>query len=138
MLQPGAPAFLPVLDHVEVHLACPAHPAFHEAEIQARMTPDDSAQEHAAREGMVRLGEVPDMVVGEVADRGTILPAGAAGVLRHRDAELFAALPERLVVMRAVESDVVAVPRCFASVDALRGGGNHAFLVAPKHDHAEP
>ena len=81
-----------------------------------------AAQEHAAREGVVRLGEVPHVVVGEVADRGPIGPARAARVLGHRDAELDAAPPERLVVVRAVERDVVAVPRRPARIDALRGG----------------
>ena len=135
ILEPGAAALLPVLDHVEVHLARPAHPAFHEAEIETRMAAHHSAQENAAREGMIRLGEVSDMVVGEVADRGAILPARAAGMLCHGDAQLFAALPEKLVVVRAVQSDVVAVPRRLPRVDALRRGGNHTLLVAAEHDH---
>src|SRR5207247_2243246 len=55
--------------------------------------------------------------------------------LGHCDAELFAALPERFVVVGAVEGDVVAVPRRLLRVDALRRGGNHTLLIAPKHDH---
>ena len=54
---------------------------------------------------MVRFGEVADVVVGEVADGSAILPAAAARVLGHGHAEIDAALPERLVIIGAVEGD---------------------------------
>ena len=100
------------------------------------MAAHHSSQEDAAREGVVRLGEVADMVVGEVADRGAVGPARAAGVMRDRDAQLLAALPERLVVVRTVERNVVAVPGGFLRVDACCCGGNRPLLVAAKHDGA--
>ena len=76
--KPGAPALLPVFDQVEAHLTGPAHAAFHEAEIEAWVTAHETAEENAAREGVVRFGEVADVVVSEVADRSAILPAPAA------------------------------------------------------------
>ena len=136
ILQPCPAPLLPMLDQVEVQLARPAHAALHEAEIQARVAAHHSSQEDAAREGVVRLGEVADMVVGEVRDRRAVGPARAAGVMRHGDAQLLAALPERLVVVRTVERNIVAVPGGFLRVDACCCGGNRPLLVAAKHDGA--
>ena len=42
------------------------------------MPPHDPAEEDAAREGVVRLGEMTDVVVREIGDRCAILPARAA------------------------------------------------------------
>ena len=68
VLQRGTAAFFPVLDQVGAHLTGPAHTAFHEAEIEARVAAYDAAEENASRERVVGFGEVADVVVGEVAD----------------------------------------------------------------------
>ncbi len=78
ILQPGAPAFLPVFDQVEAHLTGPAHTAFHEAKIKAWITVHETAEENTTRESVVRFSEVADVVVSEVVDRRAILPAPAA------------------------------------------------------------
>src|SRR5262244_761248 len=99
-----------MFNQVEAHLAGPADAAFHEAKIESRVAVHEAAEKNATREGVVRFGEVADVIVGEVSYRRAILPAAAARVLGHGHAELDAALPERVVVIGAVEGDGIAVP----------------------------
>src|SRR5205807_8798536 len=84
-----------------------------------------------------RLCEVSDVVVGKVADRPPIGPARATRVLGDRHAELDTPLPERLIVVRAVERDVVAVPGGPLRIAAFGRRWNRALLVAAEHDRLE-
>src|SRR5438093_10234998 len=67
VLQPGATALLPVFDQVETHLTSPAHAAFHEPEIEPWIASHETTEENAPREGVVRFGEMADMIIDEVA-----------------------------------------------------------------------
>src|SRR5262249_39082363 len=90
-------------------------------EAQLREAPGDSAEEDALGGSVAGRGEVADVVVREVHRRvPEALPAGA-GMEGRRDAELDALLPERIVVVRAVEPDRV-VPEREASAIALTIG----------------
>src|SRR5262249_56393252 len=71
------------------------------------------------------------------SDGGAILPAAAARVLSHGYAELDAPFPKRLVVIRAVEGDGVAVPGRFLPIDSLRRAWDLSLLVSPQHDRFE-
>src|SRR5687767_15894324 len=138
VLQAGAAALLPVFDHVETHLAGPTHAALHETEVEARIAPHQTAEENSPRKRVVRFGEVADVVVGKVGDRGTVLPAAAARMLSHGDAELDAPAPERLVVIGTVERDGVAVPGGFLPVFGFfRRARNRSFLISPQHRSEE-
>src|SRR5262244_3435217 len=137
VLQTRAAALLPVFDQVEAHLARPADTAFHEAEVEAWVAVYESAEENAAGESMVRFGEVTDVVVGEVADRGAVLPAAAARVLGHGHAEFDTPPPERLIVIGAVEGDGIAVPGGLLPVDSFRRAWDRSLLVSPQHDRFE-
>ena len=76
VLQAGRASLFPVFDQVGAQLTGPADAAFHEAEIKARVAPQQTAQVNALREGVIRCGEVADMVVGEIADGAAIRPTG--------------------------------------------------------------
>src|SRR5512138_2413010 len=108
-----------MFDQIETHLTGPADATFHKTEIESRITAHQAAEKHAARERMVRFGEVANVIVGKIVDRRTVHPAAAARVLRDRDTELDAALPDRFVIIGAVESDRVDVPSGFLPVDPL-------------------
>src|SRR5690348_1879717 len=99
-----------MFDQVEAHLAGPAHAAFHEPEVQGRVTVHETAEKNAACERVIGFGKVTDVIVCEVRDRGAIVPAAAPGVLGNRDAELDAALPYGFIIIRAVQRDRVDVP----------------------------
>ena len=126
-----------MFDQVEAHLTGPAHAAFHEPEIEPWVASHETTQENAPREGVVRFGEVADVVVGEVADGGAIRPADAACVLGHGHAEVDAPLPQRLVVIGAVEGDGIAVPGGLLRIDSLRRARDRPLLVSPQHDRFE-
>src|SRR5258706_1471891 len=137
VLQSRAAPFLPVFDQIETHLTGPTDAAFHEAEIETREAVDETTEENPARERMVRFGEVTDVVVSKVADRGAILPATAARMLGHGYAEIDTALPDWIVVIRAVQRDGIDIPSGLPRIAALRRGWNQPFLVAPQHDRSK-
>src|SRR5215471_9873979 len=126
-----------MFNQVETHLAGPADAAFHEAKIESRIAVHQAAEKNTAGKHVVRLGEVADVIVGEVSDGGAILPAAAARVLGHGYAELNAPFPKRLVVIGAVEGDGVAVPGRFLPIDSLRRARDLSLLVSPQHDRFE-
>ena len=117
-----------MFDQIGAQLTGPADAAFHETEIEARVAAHQTSQENPSREGVIRCGEVANMVVGEVADGAAIRPAAAARVLRNGDAEFNAALPEWIVIQRAVEGEGIDVPRGFVRIDAFRCARDRPFL----------
>src|SRR5262252_8168200 len=60
---------------------------------------------------MAALGEMADMVVGEVARVVADAEAATAGVEGRRNAEFTALLPDRVVVVVAVEADLIVEHR---------------------------
>src|SRR5207248_1157843 len=86
VLEAVPPSLFPMLDEIQVKLAGPADATLHEAELEAGVTPHHATQEHATGEGMVRLCEMADVVVSEIADGRSVGPAWAARVLGHRHA----------------------------------------------------
>src|SRR5215472_1937466 len=98
---------LPVLDQIGKELGGPADPAFEKGEIDIRETPRDPAQEQRLGDRMAGGGEMADMVEGEIARRVAQAKAAAAGVKGWRHLELAAFLPDRVVIVVAVEPDLV-------------------------------
>src|SRR5207248_2682129 len=110
-------AALPMFHEVGEQLAAPADAAFEEAEPQIRETPGDAAEEEALGDGMAGGGEVADMVEREVARVVAQAKAAPAGVEGRRNAELAAFLPDHIVVVIAVQPELVikhGVPRDLA------------------------
>jgi len=58
-------------------------------------------------------------------------------VLGHRHAELDAALPQRLIVIGAVESDRITIPGGLLPIDSFRCAWNRPLLVSAQHDRLE-
>ena len=97
----------------------------------------ETAEENAAREGVVRFSEVADVVVSEVVDR-TSDPASAHCLsvgspprrARHNAAK-------RLEVVGAVERDSITIPGGLLPIDSFRCAWNRSLLVSAQHDGLE-
>src|SRR5262249_9708946 len=126
----GRAAFFPVFDQIGAQLTGPADAAFHEAEIEARVAPHQTTEENPPREGVIRCGEVANVVVGKVADGTAVRPAATARVLSHGDTQVNTALPEWIIIEWAVEGDGIDVPRGFLRIDTFRCARNRPFLVS--------
>jgi hypothetical protein len=98
---------LPVLDQVGEELAAPAHAALEEGEVEVGEAPRHAAQEQALGDRMPGRREVADMVEGEVAGRIAQAKAAAAGMEGGRDAQLAALLPDQVVVVLAVDAEIL-------------------------------
>ncbi len=93
-----------MLDQVGEELAAPAHAAFEKCKMQIGEAPRHAAQEQALGDGVAGGGEMADMVEGEVGGRIAQTEAAAAGMEGGRDAEFAAFLPNRVVVVIAVDA----------------------------------
>ena len=106
----GVPvAFLPVLQDVAVQAAGPPDPALQESEVKHWKPMRNPAEKQRFAHSLTGCGEVADMVIHVVGHRAPAAPALAAGVGRRRHAQLQAPLPERIVVVVAVQSQGVDV-----------------------------
>src|SRR5437763_1715985 len=74
---------------------------------------------------MVTLAEHADVVVDIAGDRPAVLPAERAGVEAGRDVELPALLPQRVVVVGAVEAVRVVPQGPLGQVGVLLGDPSH-------------
>src|SRR5207244_13501592 len=100
---------LPVPHEVGEQVARPAHPALEEGEAELREAPGDSAEEEGLGEGVAGIGEVPDVVVGEVVNGLAAVPAHAPRMAGHGHLQVDAGLTERTVAVRALEPERVDV-----------------------------
>ena len=98
---------LPMLDQVAEQLAAPAGPALEKGETQIGEAPGHAAEEQRLGDGVPGRGEMADMVEGEVRRRVALAVAAAAGVEGGRDLQLAAFLPERVVIVVAVDAELV-------------------------------
>src|SRR5207237_4482460 len=96
---------LPMLHQIAEQLRAPADAAFEEGEAQFREAPGDTAEEDALGGGMAGIGEMADMVVGEVGRRIAQRLVAAGAVEGRRDADFAAFLPHRVVVVDAVDAE---------------------------------
>src|SRR5207302_9374198 len=96
-----------MLHQVGEQLAAPADPALEEAEAQIGEAPGHAAEEEPLGDRMAGGGEMADMIEGEVARVVAQAEAAAAGVEGRGDAELAAFLPDHVVVVIAVEAELV-------------------------------
>ena len=96
-----------MLDQIGEQLAAPADPAFEKAEAQIGEAPRHAAEEQGLGDGMAGGGEMADMVEGEVRRRIAQAEAAAAGVEGRRDLQLAAFLPDRVVIVLAVDAELV-------------------------------
>src|SRR5438445_9506744 len=87
-------------------------PPSRKANLSSGEPPRDAAEEDPLGRGVARLGEVADVVEGEVHGRVPERHTARARVERGRDLELDARLPERVVVVQAVgETDRIVPDR---------------------------
>src|SRR5438105_11762683 len=96
-----------MLEQIGEQLTAPADAAFQKAEAQIGEAPGHAAEEQALSDGMPGRREMADMVEGEVRRVVAQTEAAAAGVKGRRDTKLAAPLPHRVVVVIAVEAELV-------------------------------
>ena len=104
VFEAGLPAPLPVLDQIGKELAAPADAALQEPEVHVGEAPRHPAKEQRLGHRVTGRGKVADMVKGEVARGVAQAEAAAAGVKSRRHLQLAAFLPDRVVVVVAVEA----------------------------------
>src|SRR5215469_12758373 len=102
---PAAP--LPMLDQIGEELAAPADSTFEEGEAQIREAPRHPAEKQRLGDGVPGGGEVADVVEGEVAGRIAQTEPAADGMESRRDTEFAAFLPNYVVVVSAVETELI-------------------------------
>ena len=127
---------LPMLDQIGEQLAAPADPAFEKAEAQLREAPGDAAEEQGLGDRMAGGGEMADMVEGEIRRRVALAIAAAAGVKGRGDLQFAAFLPDRVVIMLAVDAELVEADGKAGErrVNPL-GRGQTAGDAAAEHAH---
>src|SRR5438552_2071002 len=96
-----------MLDQIGEELAAPADAAFQKAKAQIGEAPGDAAEEEALGDGVAGGGEMADMVEGKVRRVVAQAKTAPAGVKGRRDAELAAFPPDLVVVVVAVEAELV-------------------------------
>ena len=131
-------ALLEVSDEVGVERRGPRHAALEEPEVEVGEPAGDATEEQRLGQRVVALAEHPDVVVHVARDRRPVLPAHGRRVEGRRDAELAALLPDRVVVVRAVETEGVGPHRVLRElrVDG-RGGGDRPLHESRHHHRAE-
>ena len=122
-----------MLDQVAEQLAAPADAAFEEGEAQIGEAPGHAAEEQRLGDVVAGRGEVTDMVEGEVGRAVALAIGAAAGMEGRRDAELAALLPQRVVVVFAVEAELIEALRIAGEI----GGGALGVRDRPAHAAAE-
>src|SRR2546430_11288713 len=114
-----------MLDQVTEQLAAPADAALEEREAQVGEAPGHAAEEQRLGDVVAGRGEVTDVIEGEVGRAVALAIGAAAGMEGRRDAELAAFLPHRIVVVVAVESQLIEALGIAGEVGggAFWGGG---------------
>src|SRR5205807_4459926 len=98
-----------MLDQIGEQLAAPADAAFEKPKMHVREAPRHAAEEQRLGHGMPGGGEMADVVVGEIARAIAQPQAAAAGVEGRRHLQLAAFLPDRVVIVVAVETELVVM-----------------------------
>src|SRR5438309_7919265 len=96
-----------MLEQIGEQLAAPADAAFQKAEAQIGEAPRHAAEEQPLGDGVPGRREMADMVEGEVARVVAQSEAAAAGMEGRRHLQLAAFLPDLVVVVIAVEPELV-------------------------------
>src|SRR5215472_7659513 len=96
-----------MLDQIGEKLAGPAGAAFEKAKTQIREATRHAAKEQGLGDRVAGGGEVADMVEREVARGVAQAEAAAAGVESRGDLQFTALPPDRIVVVVAVEAELV-------------------------------
>src|SRR5262245_16533405 len=107
VLQTLGAAPFPMFDQVAEELAAPAYAALEKSEAEIGKTPRHAAQEQRLRHGVAARGEMADMVEGEVGRAVALAVAAAAGMERRGDPEFAAFLPQWVVIVFAVQAELV-------------------------------
>src|SRR5262245_47162013 len=122
-----------MLDQIAEELAAPADAAFEEGETQIGEAPGHAAEKQSLGDVMAGRGKMTDMVEGEVR-RAVALAIGAAtGMEGRRNAELAAFLPQRIVIVFAVEAELIEPLGIAGEI----GGGALGVRDRPPHAAAE-
>ena len=132
------PSF-PVPDEIGDEVARPADAALQHGEAELRKAVRDAAEDERSCKGVAGICEVADVIVGEAPHRFSPLGAHAAGVRGDRDFQIDAALPERVVVVRALEPERVHVEPDLVRLGAFTHEGRHRPPhVVRDHQDLEP
>src|SRR5438046_10102917 len=100
-----------MLDQIGKKLAAPADAALQKAKAQIGEAPGDAAEEEALGDGVAGRGEMADMVEGEVRRVVAQPETAAAGMEGRGDPELAAFAPDLVVIVIAVEAELVVQHR---------------------------
>jgi len=122
-----------MLDQVTEQLAAPADAALEERKAQVGEAPGHAAEEQRLGDVVAGRGEVTDVVEGEVGRAVALAIGAAAGMEGRRDAELAALLPQRVVVVLAVEAELIETLGIAGEI----GGGALGVRNRPAHAAAE-
>src|SRR5215470_17482962 len=124
---------LPVLDQVAEELAAPADATLEEREAEVREPPGHPTEEKRLGHVVAGVGEVADVVEREVG-WAVAFAVGAAACMEGRgDAELAALLPQRIVVVLAVDAELIEALGVAGEV----GGGALGVRDRPADSAAE-
>src|SRR5215469_11352401 len=107
-----------MFDEIAEQLTAPPDAAFEERETQIREAPRHAAEEQRLGDIVAGCREVADMVEGEVRRAHALAVTAAAGVEGRGDAELAAFLPDRVVIVPAVDAELVKAQRVLGDVGA--------------------
>ena len=95
---------------VDTHVHGPGHTGFEEGEVERREAVRHASQQQALQSDLVRLREVANAALHHAGGRRTGGGvAAAAAVARVRQAQLHQLGPQWVVVVRAIEGEVVEV-----------------------------
>ena len=133
-----AVALLPVADDVGVEAARPRDAALVEREAQTGKAARHSAEDQRPADGLAPRGEVADVVGDIVRGRRAAAEPDPGGVERGRHAELDTPLPQRGVVVLAVEAESVDPTRSpIAVVTGCRAEdeATHQHRPQPEVEH---
>ena len=129
-------ALLPVLDDVDQQRAGPADAALEEGDVQIGEAPGDAAEEQRLAQPVHALGEEADVVEDVAGDRRERVrrDVADAAVEDRREAAVAQGLPDRVVVVRAVEAEGVEPVRLTwhaGTATASSGSGRGIGRVTP-------
>src|SRR5262249_48704119 len=127
----------PMLQQVAEQLRAPADPAFQEREAQLRETPGNAAEEDALGRGVAGIREMADMVVGEVGWAIAKRLIAAGRVEGRGDPELAAGLPDRVVIVDAVDAEHLVPDRETVGVHVLALGDRSRLARHRAAEHSD-
>src|SRR5262249_21007633 len=132
----GLVASLPMLGEVGEELTTPARATFEEGEIELGEAPRHTAEEERLGDSLPGIGKMTDVVERIVARRRAQGEAAAGGMKSRRDAKFAAFLPHGVVVIIAIETELVETHGELRELHARAARGREGTRYAARH-HAD-